>query len=100
MVERVSSSSRCNRQIDVSVNSALPCSCRCTWTRLPQNETDRLPTDAAGAALIGRCGQVIFDELAAKCGKDFHGSLCIKLWESHKAWGCYEGDVGEEEGEA
>lgn len=41
--------------------------------------------------------QVIFDELAAKCGKDFHGSLCIKLWESHKAWGCYEGDVGEEE---
>ncbi|CAN0056385.1 unnamed protein product, partial [Sphacelaria rigidula] len=38
---------------------------------------------------------VIFDELAAKCGKQFHGSLCIKLWESHKAWGCYEGDVGE-----
>lgn len=44
--------------------------------------------------------QVIFDELAAKCGKDFHGTLCIKLWESHKAWGCYEGDVGEEVDEA
>ncbi|CAN0008043.1 unnamed protein product [Pylaiella littoralis] len=44
--------------------------------------------------------KVIFDELAAKCGKDFHGTLCIKLWESHKAWGCYEGDVGEENEEA
>ena len=41
--------------------------------------------------------QVIFDDLAAKCGKGFHGTLCIKLWESHKAWGCYEGTVGDVE---
>lgn len=40
---------------------------------------------------------MIFDDLAAKCGKGFHGTLCIKLWESHKAWGCYEGTVGDEE---
>lgn len=38
--------------------------------------------------------QVIFDELAARCKNDFTGSICVKLWESHKAWACYEGDVG------
>ncbi|CAN0042293.1 unnamed protein product [Ascophyllum nodosum] len=41
--------------------------------------------------------KVIFDELVAKCGDHFHGTLCIKLWESHKAWACYEGLVGEED---
>lgn len=41
--------------------------------------------------------KVIFDELVAKCGGDFHGALCIRLWESHKAWACYEGLVGEQD---
>ncbi|CAM9248010.1 unnamed protein product [Choristocarpus tenellus] len=40
--------------------------------------------------------KVIFDEMAARC-KAFHGSLCIKLWESHKAWACYEGELEGEE---
>lgn len=26
-------------------------------------------------------------------GERFRGSICVKLWESHKAWACYEANV-------
>lgn len=26
-------------------------------------------------------------------GKRFRGAICVKLWESHKAWAAYEADV-------
>jgi 6-pyruvoyltetrahydropterin/6-carboxytetrahydropterin synthase len=31
-------------------------------------------------------------ELKEKC-KDFQGEVCVKLWESHKAWASYSGTV-------
>lgn len=44
--------------------------------------------------------KVIHAELARHfCGKDkpaqkrFKGAICVKLWESHKAWAAYEADV-------
>ena len=42
--------------------------------------------------------QVIHGELAkhftqGKGGKRFRGAICVQLWESHKAWACYEAEV-------
>jgi hypothetical protein len=39
---------------------------------------------------------VIHGELAkhfCQGKKRFKGSICVKLWESHKAWASYEADV-------
>ena len=38
--------------------------------------------------------KVIFDELCKEWScKGFEGQLCVKLWESHKAWASYTGEV-------
>ncbi len=29
----------------------------------------------------------------AKKVERFRGAICVKLWESHKAWACYEANV-------
>jgi hypothetical protein len=39
--------------------------------------------------------QVIHEDLKRHfCdSKSFQGSVCVKLWESHKAWACYEAPI-------
>ena len=37
----------------------------------------------------------IFEDVAERVRKEcgFRGEICVKLWESHKAWASYEGKV-------
>mmetsp|Transcript_29840 Transcript_29840/g.62368 ORF Transcript_29840/g.62368 Transcript_29840/m.62368 type:complete len:162 (+) Transcript_29840:40-525(+) len=44
-----------------------------------------------------RIHQDICEQLK-KEGIDFDGSICVKLWESHKAWASYRGLVATKEG--
>jgi hypothetical protein len=34
--------------------------------------------------------KAIYDDLIREC-PEFEGDICVKLWESHKAWACYTG---------
>ena len=33
----------------------------------------------------------LYERVKNQCG--FEGEICVKLWESHKAWASYEGEV-------
>ncbi|CAN0159192.1 unnamed protein product, partial [Phaeothamnion confervicola] len=37
--------------------------------------------------------RAIFKDIVAQCPHGFRGAICVKLWESHKAWACYRGEV-------
>jgi 6-pyruvoyltetrahydropterin/6-carboxytetrahydropterin synthase len=51
-------------------------------------------SDAPGWLDANVPAQVIQQDLAKHfCKKNFKGSICVKLWESHKAWACYEAEV-------
>eukprot|EP00953_Heterococcus_sp_UTEX-ZZ885_P011857 6843-Heterococcus_DN1.PRE.3 len=36
--------------------------------------------------------RAIYDDLIREC-PEFEGDICVKLWESHKAWACYTGST-------
>eukprot|EP00540_Astrosyne_radiata_P018803 CAMPEP_0116860238 /NCGR_PEP_ID=MMETSP0418-20121206/22292_1 /TAXON_ID=1158023 /ORGANISM="Astrosyne radiata, Strain 13vi08-1A" /LENGTH=153 /DNA_ID=CAMNT_0004494599 /DNA_START=11 /DNA_END=472 /DNA_ORIENTATION=- len=36
----------------------------------------------------------IHEDICSRLGKVFRGDLCVKLWESHKAWASYTGAIG------
>jgi 6-pyruvoyltetrahydropterin/6-carboxytetrahydropterin synthase len=35
----------------------------------------------------------IYEDLCARLSGEFKGDICVKLWESHKAWASYTGSI-------